>query len=397
MKHLGDITQIKGSEIEPVDIVVGGSPCQDLSIAGERKGVLHADLGDEETTRSGLFIEQIRVTKELREYDRNVRGRTVKSIRPRWSIWENVPGTLSHGGGETFRIILEEFCKIADNSVSVSLPEKGKWQPHGVIVGDGWSVGWTTHNAAAWCVPQNRTRISVICDFGGERVGELLFDPESSPWNAAESEGEGQSDAVNSGGGFTEGSGVIALDSNPTDGRLTIAKGNVCQTLKARAGTGGNNAPLIYTTSKASYHTQCVKNAVSCLVSTDYKEPPTVTVDGRIRRITPTEAERLQGFPDGWTDIGDWVDSKGKTHKCTDSMRYKALGNSIATGNNSFWKWVLKRIAAQSTRELTMGSLFDGIGGFPYIHEQLNGKGSCLWASEVEEFCIEVTKRRFPE
>ena len=111
-----------------------------------------------------------------------------------------------------------------------------------------------------------------------------------------------------------------------------------------------------------------------------------------VRRLTPLECERLQGFPDGWTDIGEWIDSKGKKHKEADSPRYKALGNSIALPP---WKWVLKRICAQYERDATMASLFDGIGGFPLIWEQLNGKGSCIWASEIEEFPIAVTKLRF--
>jgi DNA (cytosine-5)-methyltransferase 1 len=117
-----------------------------------------------------------------------------------------------------------------------------------------------------------------------------------------------------------------------------------------------------------------------------------VRVKHIVRRLTPLECERLQGYPDGWTDIGEWVDSKGKKHKEADSPRYKALGNSIALPP---WKWVLKRLCACYERDATMASLFDGIGGFPYIWEQINGKGSCLWASEIEEFPMSVTRLRF--
>ena len=113
-----------------------------------------------------------------------------------------------------------------------------------------------------------------------------------------------------------------------------------------------------------------------------------------VRRLTPLECERLQGFPDGWTDIGEWTDSKGKKHKDADSPRYKALGNSIAI---PFWFYLLRRIAAQYERPATLGSLFDGIGGFPYCWEKCNGKGTALWASEIEEFPIAVTKLHFPE
>lgn len=124
-------------------------------------------------------------------------------------------------------------------------------------------------------------------------------------------------------------------------------------------------------------------------------------IGSQVRRLTPLECERLQGFPDGWTDIGEWVDSKGKKHKESDSPRYKALGNSIAVGyaNNGsgFWMWLLKRISAQYERNATLGSLFDGIGGFPLAWEHFNGKGSARWASEIEEFPIAVTKKHFPE
>ena len=113
-----------------------------------------------------------------------------------------------------------------------------------------------------------------------------------------------------------------------------------------------------------------------------------------VRRLTPLECERLQGFPDGWTDIGEWIDSKGKKHKPADSPRYKALGNSIAL---PFWFYLLRRISAQYERPATLGSLFDGIGGFPLCWERCNGKGTAIWASEIEEFPIAVTKIRFPE
>lgn len=114
----------------------------------------------------------------------------------------------------------------------------------------------------------------------------------------------------------------------------------------------------------------------------------------KVRRLTPTECERLQGYPDGWTDIGDWTDSKGKVHKCSDSARYKALGNSIAT---PYWFVLLRRISAQYERPATLGSLFSGIGGFEYCWTKCNGKGTAVWASEIEEFPMAVTKYHFGE
>lgn len=138
----------------------------------------------------------------------------------------------------------------------------------------------------------------------------------------------------------------------------------------------------------------------SALKMRDYKDATDLIGGGTemhtaVRRLTPLECERLQGYPDGWTDIGEWTDTKGKVHKeSTDSARYKALGNSICL---PFWKVLAKRISAQYDRDITMGSLFDGIGGFPYVFEQINGKGTARWASEIEEFPIAVTKRHFPE
>ena len=111
-----------------------------------------------------------------------------------------------------------------------------------------------------------------------------------------------------------------------------------------------------------------------------------------VRRLTPMECERLQGFPDGWTDIGEWIDSKGRVRQTVDSARYKALGNSVAL---PYWKVLARRIAAQYDRDITMGSLFDGIGGFPLAFEHCGAKA--VWASEIEDFCIAVTKKHFPE
>lgn len=113
-----------------------------------------------------------------------------------------------------------------------------------------------------------------------------------------------------------------------------------------------------------------------------------------VRRLTPRECERLQGFPDDWTDIGEWTDDKGKKRKTTDGARYKALGNSIAL---PFWRWLCERISAEYDRTPTMCSLFDGIGGFPKCWEDINGKGTAVWASEIEPFCVAVTKAHFPD
>lgn len=164
----------------------------------------------------------------------------------------------------------------------------------------------------------------------------------------------------------------------------------VVPSLCARMGTGGNNVPVVQSLETSFYST--AMDVVPPLLERDYKGAPCVSEPKkRVRRLTPLECERLQGYPDGWTDIGDYVDSTGHKRTTSDSARYKALGNSIALPP---WKWVLKRICANYERDATMASLFDGIGGFPLIWEQLNGRGSCLWASEIEEFPVAVTKRR---
>ena len=138
MIHLGDITKIDWSSVPPVDCVTGGSPCQDLSLAGKRAGL----AGE----RSGLYMEQIRCVKELRKADER-RGRTGQFIRPRFMVWENVPGAFSSNKGEDFRAVLEEAVRVVDPSADVPRPEEGKWPYSGAILGDGYSVAWRVHDA----------------------------------------------------------------------------------------------------------------------------------------------------------------------------------------------------------------------------------------------------------
>lgn len=174
MKHLGDITQINGAEIEPVWCVTGGSPCQDLSVAGKRAGLAGQ--------RSGLFMHQVRIVKEMREHDREL-GRTGDMVRPRFLVWENVPGAFSSNfkdGFGDFGAVLEEIVRIAEPTFSLPrLEGKQKWTKAGAIYGDEWSVAWRTHDAQYWGVAQRRRRISVVADFGGQCAGEILFECES--------------------------------------------------------------------------------------------------------------------------------------------------------------------------------------------------------------------------
>ena len=203
--------------------------------------------------------------------------------------------------------------------------------------------------------------------------------------------------------------------------------GEQAPSLQARMGTGGNQVPLTYQMNgfgdyrAAEVASSCkqrdFKDSTDLVCAVDCRNfreggevngtlqakesggqslnlNNTVRQNMVVRRLTPMECERLQGFPDGWTDIDEWIDGKGKRHKPSDSPRYKALGNSIAL---PFWDWMLRRMARYLPEGATLGSLFDGIGGFPLIWERIHGKGTAWWASEIEPFPIAVTKKHFPE
>lgn len=424
MKHYGDIKNIKGSDLEPVDVIIGGSPCQNLSVAGNRQG-----LSGEQ---SSLFLEQIRVIKESRQYH----------DKPRFMLWENVPGALTSNGGEDFRRVLEETVHIKEESVSIPRPANGKWSNAGCIMGDGFSVAWRIHDAQYWGVPQRRRRIALVADFGGESAPEILFERDSV---SGDSEAGREAREGAAGGTATgtypaiarsitarydgspcidrgpniviclQGNGIDRADTAGCNGRgwrenvsytlNTIDRPAVCYdmanasdvirdcgevspTLQSRMGTGGNQIPLCIGNGQVDQlRCQTRAGTLNCM-----HDQQCVMSAGAVRRLTPLECERLQGFPDGWTDIGDWIDTKGKKHKSADAPRYKALGNSIAL---PFWQWLLNRFASYLPESPTMGSLFDGIGGFPLCWERIYGKGTAVWASEIEPFCITVTERRF--
>lgn len=695
MKHYGDITKLHGELLEPVDIIIGGSPCQNLSIAGNRQG-----LSGEQ---SSLFLEQIRVVKESRKYHG----------KPRFMLWENVPGALTSNNGEDFRRVLEETVRIKEESVSIPRPANGKWSNAGCIMGDGFSVAWRIHDAQYWGVPQRRRRIALVADFDGQCAGEILFEPKGlrgdsqksgTPWEGTAGEAENCADTAVDGvkcltpwdcqskrvfdpdgamstyqamgdGGANNVAVFYSFDAlasnsmksnNPNSGcrqveiartldtsipdpsknqggvavvevydargngngsiistitgdhenRITdytsiicmatqqggaeITQNGVCPTITAAAGMSGNNQPVIcigdgqadclgehdkvgalncmhshqIVLYEAYQHHGYRTNDVSGTVTngnSSVRGDTDLVVEQNpkfiIRRLTPLECERLQGFPEiikadienmskdefialnlasgqiiadcksgkvyttkgpggialakpkelagtivngyrvvsirngavkkqcrvhrviwiaqngvipegmvvdhinndkldnrienlqlltpednsskasndglylsgdenpasviseqarieialwyqtgeftirqlaekygisksrvhqivkayGWTDIGEWTDAKGKTHKTSDTARYKALGNSIAL---PFWHWLLIRFASYLPESPTMGSLFDGIGGFPLCWERIYGKGTAVWASEIEPFCIAVTERR---
>lgn len=205
MLHVGDITKLDGAKLPPVDIICGGSPCQDLSVAGQRRGL----AGE----RSGLFMEQVRIVKEMRNEDIR-RGRTAQFIRPRFLLWENVPGAFSSGTpkGEDFRIVLEEIIRIKNSSCSVPRPNTGAWGPAGAaILGDEFSLAWRCMDAQFWGVAQRRKRIFLVADFGGLAAPQILFIPESLHGYPAQGAGTRQGAAGEAGTGVN-----AAIGPHPT-------------------------------------------------------------------------------------------------------------------------------------------------------------------------------------
>ena len=232
MTHLGNISEVSGSEIEPVDIITFGSPCQDMSVAGKREG-----LGG---NRSSLFYEAIRIIKEMRE--------ATNGKHPRYIVWENVPGAFSSNKGEDFRAVLAEICKVKEADVSV--PKPSKWENAGRIMGKGFSIAWRLLDAQYWGVPQRRQRIYLVADFDGGSAGKILFESEGLSGYSAQGFKSWQ-DAAN---GITESVGETGSDSlmfenhsQDTRYRGPLA---VAQTVSSTYGTGGNNQPFVLQTPK---------------------------------------------------------------------------------------------------------------------------------------------------
>ena len=226
VKHLGDINSINGAEIEPVDIITFGSPCTDLSVAGKRQG-LNAE-------RSGLFFQAIRIIKEMR-------GAT-NGKYPRFAVWENVTGAFSSNGGEDFRCVLEELCKIKNTNISVPKPEK--WTKAGEIMGENFSVAYRTFDAQYWGVPQRRMRVYLVADFEGGCASKILFESEGVSGYSAESFRAWQETAQSFGNCSEETGSGLMFENHSQDTRYTGPL-NVAQTVSATYGTGGNNQPFV--------------------------------------------------------------------------------------------------------------------------------------------------------
>lgn len=376
MKHLGDVSKVKGGEIEPVDIITFGSPCQDMSIAGKRAGLKHADMGDDETTRSGLFLEAIRIIKEMRE--------ATNGVYPRYAIWENVPGAFSSNRGEDFRTVLEEFIRVKEKDAVMPDVPKAGWPYADCYSGNGWSLAYRVFDAQYWGVPQRRRRIYLVADFRGQRAGEILLKPEGLRRNSAQSGTHGQETArcaKNSVG--TAIGGVDRYNQSFLPGlaqTLRASGGGDCTptvlapvavychhgkspTLRAEAhgnapyvinkktlvyDTRGNGAGETVPTITGDHNNRITNYTALCCEAVVYdganitsplnKTNPqagdpchTISTDSRnykasggtygggsenlvaeqsfspiryiVRRLTPTECARLQGFPDWWGEI----------------------------------------------------------------------------------------------
>ena len=226
VKHHGDISKMNGADLEPVDIITFGSPCQDMSIAGKRDGL--------SGSRSSLFYEAVRIIKEMRC--------KTDGKYPRFIVWENVPGAFSSNKGEDFRAVLEEVCKIKDESVSV--PKPNKWNSAGKIMGNGYSVAWRQFDAQFWGVPQRRKRIYLVADFADWCAGKILFESEglSGYSKTSISSWQGSAATVRE---STENAGIsLMFENHGQDARYTGPL-DVSQTVLSTYGTGGNNQPFI--------------------------------------------------------------------------------------------------------------------------------------------------------
>ena len=265
MRHLGDVSKLNGADIEPVDIICGGSPCQDLSVAGKRRGLKHIENGDEETTRSGLFMEMVRIIKEMRN--------ETNGEYPTFVIWENVPGAFSSNNGNDFRLVLEEFIKIAEPQAVMPAVPKGGWAYADCYCGDGWSLAYRVFDAQYWGVPQRRRRIHLVLDLRGERAWKILFEREGlrgcftegrTPWQTTPGCSPDSSGAAGIGfDGYNakltdDKSAILGVNCGMSTGRNGVVLNdqggnNVPLVLKIRSGCeGGGKGPLIQTNKSAT-------------------------------------------------------------------------------------------------------------------------------------------------
>lgn len=343
LTHVGDVTTVNGADVDAVDVITFGSPCQDLSVAGKQAGL----AGE----RSGLFFHAVRIIDQMRK--------ATHGVFPRYAIWENVPGAFSSHKGADFATVLTTLTRIVDPSAPDMPVPEGGWPYAGCVMGEGFSLAWRVLDAQYFGVAQRRRRIYLVADFAGRSAPEILFEPASLPRHS-ESGGTQEQDHAHTPEASLGGcsSSVMLLDHHPQDSRLTVNSLGVVQTLTARMGNSPTNVPIlldapeerrvfglnsihqsrsggghygyeaevsktldlkggeptcnqggmvilepVYAASKADYFTHATKNQAGALLATDYTDPPMVASSSlRPRRLTPVECARLQGFPDDWCD-----------------------------------------------------------------------------------------------
>ncbi len=362
MTHAGDITQLHGGKLPPVDIVTFGSPCQGLSLAGQRRG-----LADE---RSGLFMEAIRIIDEMRE--------ATHGEYPRFALFENVPGALSSAGGRDFAAVLQSFTKA-----QIPMPYSGRWANAGMVRGGGVDLAWCVYDAQYFGTAQRRRRLFLVCDFAGKCAGEILFVPKSlrgyfeaggTPRQGLTAFAESRPDTagravdiLNDQGGASltvERSGLSPTLRSQTHGNLpVVAAGFDLQQITSKTNRStlrpvqptlcGTGQPHVVTMATGQANAEVLADIAPTL-NCNHEQPllvhpqiaGTLCASGAglsrpagmgsetdfcitryadliVRRLTPLECERLQGFPDFWTE-------QGGGRSISDTSRYQMLGNSIA-------------------------------------------------------------------
>lgn len=345
VKHYGDVCALNGAELEPVDVITFGSPCQDMSCAGKRAGL--------NGSRSSLFYEAIRIIKEMRA--------ATNGTHPRYIVWENVSGALSCSKGEDFRIVLEQVCSIAE--AEVSIPRPAKWMPAGEILGCGYSVAWRVVDAQYWGVPQMRRRIYLVADLNGESAGEIQFEQDrlyGNSWQSTEIREEiagtadrsiettsGTTCLNDQGGSFihvtqnvaetlrSETHGHLPIVFRDTDNmvclkaagkfmtvsdgvsgslmaeaRLPIVFRNTTQTTLQPYSIGDQQSHSTYFTEKA--RTLNCRHTVQAVMQSYVADSCQDKVQAVLRYLTPLECCRLQGFPDNWCDGLDTPEPTGE-------------------------------------------------------------------------------------
>lgn len=461
MKHLGDITKIHGDKIEPVDCITFGSPCQDLSIAGRRAGLagersglfveavkiikemrkatngMHPTFAIWENVPGAFSSNNGEDFKAVLEELARVAQPDVSIPRPsgrggRWSKAGAIAGT---GWSLAWRQLDAQYWGVPQRRKRIALVADFRGQRAAEILFERTSLsGNFDESIKAWeatpghyqTSPYGRDRggnsytlkIRSGCAGGGK--GALVQTEKSATLSTLQDQTLFQPVVYDARGNGDRK--IVPTITGDHENRITdytaiaierktfneqsfshYKESDKCSTLKAKAGNIGNGSECLVT-EKTSVAVDVYNGAVTgdktatltCKNDGSSSGPLVAekTIRLIIRRLTPVECERLQGYPDGWTDIGEWVDSKGKKHKYADSPRYKALGNSIALPQ---WFWIAQNMKPYLSKNATLGSLFDGIGGFPLIWQKTYGNGTARWASEIEEFPIAVTKRRFGE